>query len=141
MIPSFIIILCPRLRKKNAKSAIFSLLGKSCTRYKDMASSSLSLLLVPPWRWIFFGDKTSATFLLASNINSSISLFASPRSLVITCIGAPFLSRTNRTSSCSNEMAPFLNLSLVRSFARLFKIDSSLCRGASLFLIDFSASS
>ena len=87
------------------------------------------------------GDNFCATFLLASSINSSINLFESPRSLVMTLIGTPASSRTNFTSSCSSEIAPFWNLSLVRSLARLFKINNSLCRGVPVFLMDSSASS
>ena len=90
---------------------------------------------------VFLGDKTSATFLFAKSINSSISLLESPRSFLMTFIGTPFSSKTNFTSSWSSEIAPCENLSLVNFFAKLFKMASSLCRGAVGFLIEISASS
>ena len=135
--PSLRVILYPSPRKKKARSAIFSLLGKSCTLYID--TPSLFIPLFTPL--IFFGEITSATFLFAKSINSSINLFESPRSFLITFSGVPSESNTNCTSSWSSDIAPWANLSLVNFLAKLFKITSSLWKGAFAFFIEFSAPS
>ena len=125
----FKVTLCPKLRKKNARSAIFSSLGMSCTLYTNTPSFLMPL------------DIFSATFLFAKSMNSSINLFESPRSFLITFIGTPFSFKTNFTSIWSSDIAPCSNLSFVNFFAKLFKIKSSLWNFEFVFFIVSPASS
>ena len=112
--------LCPKRATTVCNCANLSSFGSSCTRYTK----------------VFLGlcfPINSETFLLASNINSSISLLASLLVLKWIPIGFASSSNLNLTSTLSKEIAP----SRIRC-ERIFLANSSIFRMAWAISLDVS---
>ena len=114
-------ILYPNFAMKRPKSSSFSVLGCSWIRYTKVFAFCPSFVL----------PILSATFLLASSINSSISLLASFERLKYTPVGLPFSSMLKRTSMRSNAIAPFWKRAARSFWARSFSINISVLKSPS----------